>query len=240
MVRIVLWCVATMLSLGAQSALASIALKTTRVIIEDGKNEASFGVQNMGADILVQSWLEAHDEEEAAKHFTLTPQLVRVMAASEQRVRILYEGVGAPSNKELMLWLNVQEIPQKAQQSGILQLAVRHRIKVFYRPSGLPGKALDAARNIAWSYSNGQLHISNPTAFHVTIASLTSQGKSLSDSFVLGPGQTQTVAPKGDAASGLTAKSTISFTSVNDFGAHEQYRVELSSDKPAQGKVLPR
>lgn len=240
MVRIVLWCFTTILLLAPQLLHAGVALNTTRVIIDSGKKEASFSVQNMGDYTLVQSWLEAHDGDETVKHFTLTPQLVGVKAASEQRVRILYEGVGAPPNRESMFWLHVQEIPQKPKQDGVLQIAVQHRIKVFYRPAGLPGKPIDAARKIVWTYSNGKLSLANPTAFHVTLVNLEIHGKSFSNSVVIAPGKHLTIAPVNGAASGLNANSKISFASVNDYGARDPYRVDLSGDKPVLGVAASR
>jgi len=233
MPRITSFVIALVMSITFQSSFAGIALNSTRVILEDGKKEASFGVRNMGNDILVQSWLDEGADADVVKHFTLTPQLVRVKAYSEQIVRVLYEGVGAPIDRESMFWLNVQEIPQRQMGDSTVQIAVLQRIKVFYRPKGLPGKLDDAIRNIEWAYVNGKVRISNPSAYHVTLVALAANGKPLENALVVGPGQVYTV--EASSGTGVAPQSSITYTAVTDFGAQDPYRVVLNGEQPAKG-----
>jgi P pilus assembly chaperone PapD len=218
-----------------QLSSASIALNSTRVIIENGKKEASFSVRNMGGDILAQSWLDKGSDAETVKHFTLTPQMVRIKAQSEQIVRILYEGIGAPLDKESMFWLNVQEIPQRQEGDSSIQIAVLQRIKVFYRPKGLPGSLNDAIRNIEWSFTNGQLRITNPSVYHVTLVALTSSGKEFEKALVIGPGQVHTV--DVSRSRNISTQSSITYAAVTDFGAQNPYRVVLNGEQSAKGEA---
>ncbi|MXG96398.1 fimbria/pilus periplasmic chaperone, partial [Escherichia coli] len=129
----------------ASASHASISLSTTRVIF-DGKNkESSVVVSNDGQDALLQAWLDPlEDVANAQLPFAITPPLAKVGAKQQQLLRVLYEGVGMPTDRESVFWLNVQEIPQTAKEDNVLQLAVRQRIKVFYRPTGLAGDPVKA------------------------------------------------------------------------------------------------
>ncbi|PJI52023.1 molecular chaperone EcpD, partial [Methylobacterium radiotolerans] len=57
----------------------------------------------------------------------------------------MHTGEPMPQDKESVFWLNVLEIPPKDKANqNLLQMAFRSRIKLFYRPAGLKGKAEDA------------------------------------------------------------------------------------------------
>ncbi|WP_162873694.1 fimbrial biogenesis chaperone, partial [Klebsiella pneumoniae] len=58
-------------------------------------------------------------------------------AAKTAVLRFIYSGNGLPQDKETLLWINVQEIPPAPKQENVLQVAVRTRIKLFYRPVAL-------------------------------------------------------------------------------------------------------
>ncbi|MGV8400877.1 fimbrial biogenesis chaperone [Pseudomonas aeruginosa] len=227
--------IALAMSVLCQSAFAGISLNSTRVIIEGGKKEASFGVRNMGEDILIQSWLEADGSKEAVKHFTLTPQLARVKADGEQVVRILYEGVGAAPDKESMFWLNVQEIPQRKPDGSSMQIAVLQRIKVFYRPASIQGKSLDAMRNLEWSFSGGEIQVNNPSAYHITLVNVSVDGKRLGDSVVVSPGEKRGVSAQSSSVK-ASAQSTVTYSTVNDYGAQDAHRVVLAGESPKKGE----
>jgi len=226
-----------LMSVLCQSASAGIALNSTRVIIESGRKEASFGVRNMSDDILIQSWLEEADgSAEPVKHFALTPQLARVKANGEQIVRVLYEGIGAPADKESMFWLNVQEIPQRKLDSSSMQVAVRQRIKVFYRPPTIQGRSLEAARSLKWSFIGGAIQISNPSAYHVTLVNVSIDGKRLVDPLLISPGQKYTLKGAAVASAKASAHSTLTYATVNDYGAQDGHRVTLTGERPVKGE----
>jgi len=221
--------------LSSAAAHASIGLNTTRVIIDEGRREASFGVRNRGSAVLVQSWLTGPNGEDV-DNFTLTPQLVRVRAGGEQLVRVLYSGLGAPADRETMLWLNVQEIPQRDAEGGNMDVAVLQRIKVFYRPPGLKGSAQAAAENLGWSVAGSQLAVHNPGAFHITLvnASLSSAPASpVFDAAVVPPGETLRFSLR-HTLSGKSGKAALEYRVVNDFGGQDAYRVMLEGERPAK------
>lgn len=133
----------------AAQATASISLSATRVVFDGAHKEANVTVRNGNQEVLVQSWVDSGESELAQVPFAITPPLARVLPKQEQLLRILYEGQGLPTDRESVVWLNVQEIPQASGQANTLQLAVRQRIKIFSVPPTCP--AMPSWRRNNWS-----------------------------------------------------------------------------------------
>lgn len=211
-----------LLSLFSLSAMASIQLSSTRLIFNEGDRETSITVRNKGEVRLIQSWLEKNQPADPLPPFAVTPPLAKLDRDSQQLLRVHFAGNGLPADRESMYWLAVQEIPQKAEGQNVVQLAVQQRIKVFYRPAGLVGKAMEAPKALTLSLKNSELTINNPTPYFINLSSVT-QGK-----HELGG---DTIAPFGALvlpASDLAANAALSLTIVNDFGAHMPWKVQLN------------
>lgn len=215
----------------AAPAQAGIVLNATRVIYQAKDKEVSFVVSNSGTtDILAQSWLETGKDSAEAENlpFVVTPPLARMSGNARQMIRIIYAGEGLPDDRESVFWLNVQEIPQTAKDNQ-LQIAIRQRIKLFYRPAALNGDPLEAAKKLEWRVHDGQLEVSNPTPFHVSMIQIAArqQGKALftADSRMLAPRETVRFALK---SLGRGQAMDIDFISINDFGAQEPLTAKVS------------
>lgn len=227
----------------AAPALAGISLSATRVVFDGAHKEANVTVRNGGQDVLVQSWVDSDEGQGRSVPFAVTPPLARVTAKQQQLLRVLYEGAGMPSDRESVVWLNVQEIPQASEQANTLQLAVRQRIKVFFRPAGLPGDALKAPQALDWQLRQEQgavvLSVSNPSLYHVSMADITVTADGLrtlaADSAMIAPGQARTFALGKFSAS---AQATLVFRSINDYGAQTEYRATLMPLKPSQAVAV--
>ncbi|MGL6004047.1 fimbrial biogenesis chaperone [Aeromonas sobria] len=206
---------------------ASIQLSTTRLIFEGEVKEASVTVKNKGATRLIQSWLDKDKPEQPVPPFAVTPPLAKLEKEGQQLLRVHYAGQGLPQDRESMYWLAVQEIPQKAQGASVVQFAVQQRIKVFYRPAGLAGKASEAPRALTLALSGGQLILSNPTPYFINLASLEVDGKGL---------DSEAIAPFGQLtipASDIGLNASLALTIVNDFGAHQAWQTKLIQGKAA-------
>ena len=145
----------------AAQAAASISLNATRIVFDGDHKEANITVRNGNQDVLIQSWVDMNDASASRAPFAVTPPLARVFAKEQQLLRILYEGKGMPTDRESVVWLNVQEIPKASAAENTLQLAIRQRIKIFYRPAGLTGSALQAPAQLEWtpvSYTHLRAH----------------------------------------------------------------------------------
>lgn len=214
-------------------AQAGIVLNTTRVIYQGNDKEASFGVHNSGTgEILLQTWLEPRTDGavEVKPPFVVTPPLARMPGNGRQLLRVIYAGAGLPTDRESVFWLNVQEIPQAAAENT-LQIAVRQRIKVFFRPAGLRGDPLQAPEQLQWRLSGSNaLAVKNPGPYHVSMLKVIARhaGTELVnlDARMIAPGETVHLAFKGKAGN---APLELSFNSINDFGGQVPYRATLKN-----------
>lgn len=159
------------------SVSAGITVGATRLIYSDTENEASISVSNhIGSDpYLIQSWLEQDGDSSAKVPFIVTPPLFRLDGGHENTLRIIYVGEKLlPSNRESVFWLNVKSIPSmKRSDQNRLLIAVKTRIKLFYRPATLnKEKASKAWRELIFKRAGNQVIIFNPTPFYVSLFSL--------------------------------------------------------------------
>ncbi len=167
------------------------------------------------------------------------PGLARIDPGKGQSLRLMFVGPALPAAKESVFWLNVLEIPPKSQEADVnsLQMAFRSRVKIFYRPEGLAGNPVDAMEQLQWRAvpaSNGKgfaLEAYNPSAFHVSLASLSlmvGAVRSESDGGMVAPGETKQFAlPTVKALPGAGAQ--VEFSAINDYGVPMPVRRTLSA-----------
>lgn len=236
----IVWlCAGLALTLAAQ-AQAGIVLNTTRVIYTAPDKEVSLQVHNTGSsEILAQSWLETHgDNPSNSPVFAITPSLARLAGNAKQLIRIIYSGEGLATDRESVLWLNVQEIPQTARENE-LQIAIRQRIKLFYRPQGLTEDPLKSAQSLQWQLRDGHLEVTNPSPYHVSMVKLGvlqwGQEVLQYENRMLPPNARLQLPLKS-----VTQREPVqlAFISINDFGAQERYHATVSSEQATQASKL--
>lgn len=126
------------------AAQGAVSLSGTRLVFDGQYREVTLEVRNRGtSEALVQAWLsDAADDDtpgelRKALPFVVTPPLSRLPVGGRQALRVLYQGTGMPQKHESLLHLYVLEIPRRQDGAGQLNIAVRQRINVFYRPPAL-------------------------------------------------------------------------------------------------------
>ncbi|RQT03025.1 molecular chaperone [Burkholderia contaminans] len=218
----------------ASQASASVVISATRIIFPGGEREVTIKLSNEGsAPALVQAWIDKGDANASPDTidapFVLTPAMFRLEPNKGQTLRLMYTNEPLPADKESLFWLNVLEIPPKVASSDAhnqLQVAFRTRIKIMFRPQGLPGKAHDAPAQLRWQIERGQagrytLKASNPTPYVVNIGSVQLQsGAHQYDAgagYIL-PGGTQEF-PVADLKAPPAPDAKVRFGSINDWGA---------------------
>lgn len=228
-----LWAGILLLSSGLASA--GITLSGTRVVLQAPSKEASILVRNQAPqDIMVQSWMEAEEENGTDVPFAITPPLSRLGANKQQTLRILFQGQGLQTDRESAFRLSVQEIPQKSTSENSLQIALRQRIKVFYRPADLPGTAMEAPKELKWRLitQGGKIvmEVTNNTAFHVSLASVKLQNGSKSysvDANMVAPKSTRQFPIKNISTATSTSGMKVEFQSINDYGGLDKHSSPL-------------
>ncbi|WP_205700941.1 fimbria/pilus periplasmic chaperone [Jeongeupia sp. USM3] len=226
-----------------QAAQASVVLAGTRVVYNAAEPEATLRLSNEGkSPALVQAWIDdgnAKANPEALDvPFTIAPPVARIDPGKAQTLRISYTGEPLPQDRESVFWLNVLEIPPKAapdeEGANKLQLAFRSRIKLFFRPAGLKGRAEEAPAQLGWRLVQAKGHpaveVSNPTPYNVTLASfdVVSVGKKAEseESAMVRPGEKRLMPLKGNVPAGETSKVIYRF--INDYGG------ETTGEAPLQ------
>ncbi|MGO4329773.1 molecular chaperone [Cupriavidus sp. 2TAF22] len=229
-----LMAVAFVASLLAAQAHASVVIAGTRIIFPAQEREVTVSLTNDGqTPALVQTWLDKGDANESPEKidvpFTLTPAMFRLEPGKGQMLRVIYSKEPMPQDKESLFWLNVLEVPPKAEigeDANRLQLAFRTRIKMMFRPPALPGRADEAPAKIVWEIVQADsgkgyaLKASNPTPFVVNLGSiaLKVEGKNFNAGmgYVL-PG-TSHLFPIEGLASAPASAAQVDFSSINDWG----------------------
>lgn len=202
--------IAGLLLVGA-AAHAGVVTGGTRLIYPGGKKESSLSVTNNDATpYLIQSWVESN---KGAAPFLLTPPLFRLEGEQQTRLRVIYSG-GLPENKESMFWMNIKAIPSSQAKAGAntLQIAIKTRIKLIYRPKSVQGTPEMVTEQLRWTRSGNTLQVMNPTAFYMNFAEVKVGGAEVKEANWVGPGETARFQLQGVSAGALQWKL------INDYG----------------------
>jgi len=228
------------LCLGVTTAQANVLIGGTRVVFPAKDGEVTVRLTNDNDHpVLVESWIDRGDihstPESVDVPFLITPPLFRMEAKKEQSLRIVYTHEQLPADRESLFWLNVLEVPPKptgaqAEGQNLLQLALRSRLKLFYRPVGLQGDPAKAPAELTWKVvADGKgfaLEAHNPTPYYVTITdlSLVVAGKNATAELGMVAPMSDLRMPLHDVMQKPATGSVISFTSLNDFGAGSAFK----------------
>lgn len=215
------------------SASANVVIAGTRIIYPSDKRDVSVQLTNRGTEpALVQAWLDNGNPDANPDTikvpFTLSRSVARIEAGKGYVLRLAFTGTQPlPSDRESVFYFNLLDIPPEPKNhtdNSYLQFAFRTRIKVFYRPKGLPGSSRDAMNGLHWSMaSTGKgktLEVSNPSPYYVSFAKVTlhANGKS----YPCGGGM---VAPRGHhgfkvevAAQLPVGPMEVDANAINDYG----------------------
>lgn len=207
-----------------------VSIGGTRLIYLSSENEADISVENTNSDapVLIQSWVSDIGDRNKSP-FIVTPPLFRLDPGNTNALRVIQTSGHLAENKESLFMLNIKVIPENTSKSNenILQFAIKNQLKLIYRPVGLSGSSLEAAKNLHWSKNGNQLQAVNPSPYYVTVTSFTigSQDvKTSVDHSILAPGghEDYTV-PAGSTA------HNISWNTLDDFGAPQHFSASLAA-----------
>ena len=119
------------------TANAGVIIGGTRLIFDGAKKEASISINNPDSTpYLIQSWIDMQEGNSGKAPFIITPPLYRLDGGQKNIERIVMTGA-LPQERESLFWLNIKAIPSASKQTNSLQIAVKTRIKLIYRPEGL-------------------------------------------------------------------------------------------------------
>lgn len=199
-----------------------IVMGATRIIYDAAKKETAITVENRnsGGEYLVQAWVDDANENKNTP-FIVTPPLFRLADGKQNMLRIIRAGGSLPEDRESVYWLNVKAIPPAPADSvnNSLQIAIKTRMKLFYRPAGLSGKPTDAYSQLVWKVTGNQLQITNPSPYSVVLGELTIAGKQIKETKT---GVLPMIPAKGIATLTLPTSAApgaaVVFKAINDYG----------------------
>lgn len=206
--------------LASFAAQAGIVIGGTRVIYNGDKKETSAAIRNpdQSGVWLVQSWVDSGVKGSKAP-FIVTPPLFRINAGEENILRIVRTGGGLPEDRESVFWLNVKSIPatdDSKPHNNVLQVVVKSRLKLFYRPAGLEGQPETAYHHLSVARSGNRLTVSNPTSYYISLFTLKVDGREIKEADM--------VPPKGSVTFPLASAtaSTVTWQAISDYGGVSQ------------------
>jgi chaperone protein EcpD len=214
---------------------AGVVIGGTRVVFPGASRDIAVRMENKGQEpALAQAWIDDGDArstpENAHAPFAITPPVFRIDPGRGHALRIVHIGVHPPSDREVLYWLNVLEIPPSPEEgsaANTLQFAFRHRLKLLHRPSGLTIEPAGAPGLLTWSVERVgalfQLRVANPSPYVISFnevaistSDTASKAVSLGGGMALAKSQTSWPLPKGMSP---TAAAAVTFATINDYGA---------------------
>ncbi|BEO80049.1 molecular chaperone [uncultured Serratia sp.] len=212
---------------GSFFADANIVINGTRVIYPEKNKDVIVQLVNSGNDpALVQAWIDDGDinstPETANVPFLLSPPVVKVAGNNGQQLRIQKMGAVLPGDRESVFYLNVLDIPptpENLQGVNTLQLAIKSRIKLFYRPAGLSSNANAITDFIELQAAGTGFKIINKSPYFFTLANVDQKGKKnlLVDSVMVAPFSSLFAATK----SGVSRNVAYTLLYIDDLGAYK-------------------
>ncbi len=209
------------------SSYAGIIVGGTRLVYDSSNKESSISVKNPegSTPYLIQSWVDDAGPNDDNKHakkppFIVTPPLFRLDAGLENTLRVvkLKETALLPKDRESVFWLNIKSIPSERKNAdgsvtqNRLQISVKTRIKLFYRPQGFAYTVAEAAEKISFKRVGDSLIASNPTPYYFSFNTLKVGGVNVESYSTMLP-------PKGEAQYKLKGNGgAVEWNYINDFG----------------------
>ncbi|OAT23950.1 putative fimbrial chaperone protein [Buttiauxella gaviniae ATCC 51604] len=201
-------------STAISAANAGVVIGGTRVIYDGGKKEASLSVNNPDSvPYLIQSWIDTQSGGAEKVPFIITPPLFRLDHGQQNILRVVRAG-NLPDNKESMFWLSIKSIPSAPKAENSLQVAVKTRIKLIYRPEALKKEVPEQlAGQLTWQKVGNQVQVTNPTNYYMNFNQITVGGKAVPEVTFVAPGGTARFNLPAGVSSG-----PLSFKIIGDFG----------------------
>ncbi|MGL5388369.1 MAG: fimbrial biogenesis chaperone [Enterobacterales bacterium] len=213
------------------SAQAAISIDRTRVILLGDEKSSPVNVINHSKTLpyLAQTWLENEAGEKISSPLTALPPLQRVEKDSTVQIRVtpLADAARLPQDRESLFFFVLQEIPPKSDKPNSIQLALRIKVKTFYRPASLKPLAEKVwQEEIRLEPSSQGLKLVNPTPFFVILPEVVVGKNSL-----LAEDEAVTLRPKSEVTlSAVKPKpQKIALKFINDYGAYQPLTYSCTS-----------
>jgi P pilus assembly chaperone PapD len=212
-------------------AHATVSPDKTRIVFNASDKSVSVRLTNQSKTepYLAQSWIEDANGKKTRNDISPLPPMVRIEPTEQVQVRLMGQATLArlPQDRETLFYYNMREIPPRAQEKNVMQIAMQSRLKLFYRPKAIELKEgqIVPLEKITVSRTAGGLALNNPTPYHITVGYLGTDGKTLM------PGASSIMAAPFSTANqnlkNLPSQFRIGF--VGDYGGLEMFKVSCNA-----------
>ncbi|MBP5069393.1 molecular chaperone [Pseudomonas chlororaphis] len=123
-------------------------------------------------------WGENESESVQPLPLAISRPLLRIEAGKKANVEVFYQGAGLPTDRESYLLLSVLDVPPAATTPHTMNVALRHRFKLLYRPA-LQSTLDEAMAGLSWAVqkdSAGWLIAGNPSPYYLTLSDIETIG----------------------------------------------------------------
>ena len=221
------------------ASVAGIQPGSTRVIYPAAKREVTLQIMNHATTPrLIQAWIDRGDSDAptaTSSPFFVTPPIPRINPDKSQTLRITFIGGDVPGDRESVFWLNILELQpktvnQKTEKNSVVQFSIRTKLKVFYRPEGLPGKPKDAFNQVRWHAIRGDkgtwLECDNKSVFNVSFQDIQRSGATSHSNKTIHGMCPAKVSARFDISNlSLEDDTKLSITTINDYGGFNIYDI---------------
>lgn len=220
---------AALLAVTALPAWSGVYIYGTRVIYPAAQKEVTVQLMNKGdRSSLVQAWIDDGDTktppEKLQVPFLLTPPVVKVKGNTGQQLKIKFTKANLPQDRESLYYLNVLDVPPNDASSGkgnTLKFAMQNRIKLIYRPTGLPGVTKETFSKIHIRKVADGVDVENGSANWLTISEINSPAKINKETLLLAP-RANIKIPSTPAAKNYTV------TLIDDYGNYLRDTIKIN------------
>ncbi|CAM3997177.1 fimbria/pilus periplasmic chaperone [Rahnella bruchi] len=150
----------------------------------------------------------------ALNPFIITPPLFVIKAGRESEIRVIKSAEKLPDDRESLFTLSVATIPSGKTDNNNVQIAIRSKLKLLYRPARLKGVAAEAYKELHWYRSGNRLKVDNPTPYFVTLFDLQINGRKIKNAGVVPPYSIRETSWCHRQAT----QCHITWKSINDYG----------------------
>lgn len=124
------------------SAEAGVMPSKTRIIYNSSDKVKSLMLANTNSyPVIVQSWIDDGSGNPDVKNipFVSIPPVFRLDPEDVKGVRVMYNHVSLPKDRETLYWFNIYEVPPDGEhaQPNRLLMTMNTQIKIIYRPESI-------------------------------------------------------------------------------------------------------
>ncbi|EMC0023263.1 TPA: fimbrial biogenesis chaperone [Enterobacter cloacae] len=215
-------------------AYATVSPDRTRIIFNASAKSVSVRLINQSKTdpYLAQSWIEDKEGKKTREFISPVPPLLRIEPEEQAQVRLMAQQnlSRLPADRESLFYYNMREIPPKAEQKNVMQIAMQSRLKLFWRPKAIELKEgqfvpLD---KVVISRASGTLQFKNSSPYYITVGYIGLNGKTL-----LPGAESVMIEPFGQASQALAnLPADFQIGYIGDYGGLEMFKVSCNTVQP--------